>query len=216
MHPAINFTAEWSKTSINILDVTVSLIEGVIETDLYVTPSDSHQYLQSSSCHPGIPYSQALRLNRICKPHFDKLCNDLERFLPERRYSSKLVQKEILWARKIPRNKLLDKKKSQRNDSKLTFNVTYYSVFRRLKSQLKELHVILSCDEDHKKVFPEVSIIGFKKNKNLKSNLVRAALSDINEVGRCQPCGGKRPPCQLCSNMKNTSTFKSKRSNEVY
>ena len=29
-------------------------------------------------------------------------------------------------------------------------------------------------------------------------------------------CGGKRPPSQLCSNMKNTRTFKSKHSNEVY
>ena len=70
-YPTIKFTAEWSKTSINFSDVTVSLIEGVIETDLFVKPTDSHQYLQSSSCHPfdckkGIPYSQALRLNRIC------------------------------------------------------------------------------------------------------------------------------------------------------
>ena len=31
---------------------------------------------------------------------------------------------------------------------------------------------------------------------------MRAALPDINEVGRCDPCGGKRPPCQSCSNMK--------------
>ena len=140
----------------------------------------------------------------------------LERFLLERGYSSKLVRKEILRARKISRNELLDKEKSQGNVSKLTFNVTYYPVFRHLKSQLKELHVILVCDEDHKKVFPEVPIIGFKNNKNLKSHLVRAALPDINEVGRCEPCGGKRPPCQLCNNMKNTSTFKSKHSNEVY
>ena len=134
----------------------------------------------------------------------------MERFLLERGYNSKLVWKEILWARKIPRNELLDKEKSQGNDSKLTFNVTYYPVFRHLKNQLKELHVILACDEAHKKVFPEVPIIGFKNNKNLKSHLVRAALPDINEVGRCKPCGGKRSPCQLCSNMKNTSTFKGK------
>ena len=111
---------------------------------------------------------------------------------------------------------MLDKEKSQGNDSNLTFNVTYYPVFRHQKSQLKELHVILAWDEDHKKVFPEVPIIGFKNNKNLKSRLVRAALAYINEVGRCEPCGGKRPRSQLCSNMKNTSTFKSKRSNEVY
>ena len=59
-------------------------------------------------------------------------------------------------------------------------------------------------------------LIGFKNNKNLKSHLVRATLPDINEVGRCTPCGGKRPSCQLCSNMKNTITFKSKHFNEVY
>ena len=105
----------------------------------------------------------------------------------ERGYSSKLVRKEILRARKIPRNELLDKEKSQGNDSKLTFNVTYYPVFRHLRNLLKESHVILGCDEAHKKVFPEVPIIGCKNNKNLKSHLVRATLPDIFEVGRCKP-----------------------------
>ena len=74
----------------------------------------------------------------------------------------------------------------------------------------------MACDEADKKVFPQVRIIGFKNNKNLKSHFVRAALPDINELGRCEPCSGKRPPCQLCSNMKNTSSFKSKHSNEVF
>ena len=52
MHPTIKFTAYWSKTSINVLEVTVSAAEGVIETDLYVKLTESHQYLLSSSCHP--------------------------------------------------------------------------------------------------------------------------------------------------------------------
>ena len=103
-----------------------------------------------------------------------------------------------------------NKEKSQGNDSKLIFNVTYQPMFRHLKSQLKELHIILASDEDHKKVFAEVPNLGLKKNKNFKSHLVRATLPDINEVGRCKPCGGKRPPCQLCSNMKNESTYESK------
>ena len=62
MHPTIKFTADWSKTSIKFLDVTVSITEGIVETDLYVKPTESHQYLLPSSCHPfyrkkGIPYS---------------------------------------------------------------------------------------------------------------------------------------------------------------
>ena len=70
-------------------------------------------------------------------------------------------------------------------------------MFGQLKPQLKELLVILACDEDHKKLFPEVPFIGFKNSKNLNSHLVRAGLADITEVGRCEACGGKRPPCQL-------------------
>ena len=79
-HPTIKFTAEWSQTSINFLDVTASLIGGKVTTD-------SHQYLHSCSCHPyhckkGIPYSQALRLKRICSDpsSFDTRCNDLEKW----------------------------------------------------------------------------------------------------------------------------------------
>ena len=95
MHPTIKFMADWSKTSINFLDVRVSIAEGVIETDLYVKLTDS-QYLLSSSCNPfyckkGIPYSKALRLNRICSNNyfFDKRCNDFEKYLLERGYSEK-------------------------------------------------------------------------------------------------------------------------------
>ena len=103
MHPTIKFTADWSKTSGNFLDVKVSIAEGVIETDLYVKPTDSHQYLLSSSCHPfyckkGIPYSQVVRLNRSCSNNefFDKRCNDLEKYLLERSYIEKMVRKEIV------------------------------------------------------------------------------------------------------------------------
>ena len=69
-HPTIKFTAEWSKTKINFLDVTVSLENGKIKTDLNVKSTDTYQHLHSSSCHPyhckkGIPYGQMLGLYRI-------------------------------------------------------------------------------------------------------------------------------------------------------
>ena len=81
------------------------------------------------------------------------------------------MRKEILRARKISRNELLDNEKSA--NSILSFNVTYYPAFRHLKSQLEELHAILAYDEDHEKILPEVPIIGLKDNKNLNSHLVR-------------------------------------------
>ena len=86
IHPTVKFTAECSKTQINFLDVTVSLENWNIKIDLYVKPTDTHQYLHSSLCHPyhckkEIRYRQTLRLNRICLDSisFDRRYNDLER-----------------------------------------------------------------------------------------------------------------------------------------
>ena len=73
LHPTIKFTADWSQKSINFLDVTLSLIDSQTETDLYVKPTDSHQYRHFFSCHlcyckkniPHITFRQALRLNLL-------------------------------------------------------------------------------------------------------------------------------------------------------
>ena len=84
-HPAIKFAADWLKEKISFLDVEVTLNNGVLSTDLFVKPTDTHQLLGPASCHPyhckkGIHYSQTLRLNRICSDNnnFDKGCNELD------------------------------------------------------------------------------------------------------------------------------------------
>ena len=63
-HPTIKFTGEWSKEEINFLDVNIRLRNRQLKTDLHIKPTDTHQFLDSTSCHPyhckkGIPYSHA-------------------------------------------------------------------------------------------------------------------------------------------------------------
>ena len=70
-HSTIKYTWEWSKTKISYLDVLVSLEYENISIDVYCKPTDTHQYLDSRSCHSkdakwGIPYGQALRYRKIC------------------------------------------------------------------------------------------------------------------------------------------------------
>ena len=70
-HDTIKFTYKWSDHEIEFLDVKVLNESGVLETDVFIKPTDSHQYLHHSSCHPGackksIPFAQAMRLRRIC------------------------------------------------------------------------------------------------------------------------------------------------------
>ena len=113
-HPTIKFTSEWSKTQIIFLNVTVYLENGKIKINLYVKPTDTHQYLYSSSCHPyckkGIPHSQTLGLNRICSDStsFDRRCNDLERWLLEKGYKEKEVRKQVLRGRAFCKDDLLN------------------------------------------------------------------------------------------------------------
>ena len=72
VHKTIKFTSEISPTKVSFLDTFVILNEdGGISTDLYVKPTDSNNYLLFSSAHPvhckrRIPYSQFLRIRRIC------------------------------------------------------------------------------------------------------------------------------------------------------
>ena len=96
----------------------------------------------------------------------------LEKYILERGYSEKMVRKEILRARAIPRNALLEKVNNQEKQNKITFNIKYHPVFRDVRKILEELHFILASDDGHKKVFPDVPIIGFKiKKKQLKGTL---------------------------------------------
>ena len=95
-HSAIKFAAEYSKEDVrrkffNFLDVNIKLIDGELKTDLFVKPTDTNQFLGPTSCLPyhckkGIPYSQVLKLSRICSDNetFDKRCNDSEKWLMER------------------------------------------------------------------------------------------------------------------------------------
>ena len=76
-HKTIKFTKESSSQSINFLDITVKFThDDKITTTLYCKPTDSHNYLLYSSEHPrhllkGIPYSQFLRVQRICSDILD-------------------------------------------------------------------------------------------------------------------------------------------------
>ena len=70
IHSTIKFTSSHSTNIpfLNVLNVSLTN-DGNISTDLYTKPTDKHQHLLYSSCHPlhtNIPFSLALRLRRIC------------------------------------------------------------------------------------------------------------------------------------------------------
>ena len=85
-HPALKYTWEISDTSLVFLDIKVSIEGNGLCTSVHYKPTDSHSYLLYSSSHPShvknsIPYSQFLRLRRLCSDDSDfslkseEMCN---------------------------------------------------------------------------------------------------------------------------------------------
>ena len=68
--------ADWSKEKVNFLGIKVTLKNGLLSTDLFVKPTDTHHSLDPTFCHSyhckkDMPYIQTLRFNRICSDNSD-------------------------------------------------------------------------------------------------------------------------------------------------
>ena len=75
-HPALKYTWVVSECSIAFLDINVSISGNRLSTSVYYKPTHSHSYSLHSSSHPAhvknsIPYSQFLRLRRLCSDDTD-------------------------------------------------------------------------------------------------------------------------------------------------
>ena len=75
-HPALKYTWEISDTSLAFLDIKLSIEGNGLCTNAHYKPTDSYSYLLYSSSHPShvknsIPYSQFLRLRRLCSDDSD-------------------------------------------------------------------------------------------------------------------------------------------------
>ena len=80
-HPTIRFIVEVSNDKHVFLDTTSRFVDDKVVVDLYTKPTDSHQYLLPTSCHPphcsnNIPYSLALCISSDDEA-FEKRVSDL-------------------------------------------------------------------------------------------------------------------------------------------
>ena len=96
---------------------------GVLSTDLFCKPTDTHRYLHKKSCHPwhtkkAIPYGQALRFRRICSEdrQFQERVGELAGWLKDRGYEESLVNEQIDRVRRLDRTALLANAENRTND----------------------------------------------------------------------------------------------------
>ena len=83
---------------------------------------------------------------------------------------------EILKARTFSRAELLTNQRKKENEDELVLNITYHSSLAQLKIIMTRIHLLLTPNSEHNKVFRGVPIIGFRRYKSLKDSLVRAKI----------------------------------------
>ena len=100
-NPNIKFTYEFSKASVNFLDLSVKLSDGKLQISLYVKPADRSQYFLFQASHPehtkrSIVYSPTLRVSRTCSQEEDykNYCYQMKSWSLRRSYLKHLIDTE--------------------------------------------------------------------------------------------------------------------------
>ena len=218
--PPIKLDWEISKPSINFLDTTCSIQAGKIETTLYTKPTDRHQYLYHSSCHPsnqkkGIPFSQALRIRRICSSteEYIKHTNKLKTHLVNRGYHKQLVNNAIQKALEINRQDLLQIKQNKQTNEKIIPMVTTYHPNTPATSINKATRDLLESNKILNDIFKEYRFItAFKRPQNLRDILIRSKFTEnpqnsitvITNPGT-HKCNRNR--CRTCHYIDSSTNF---------
>ena len=172
-HPSIKFTMDYSKNTINFLDVKVSKSESGITlyTRLFAKPTDTHQYLHATSCHRSIykraiPFGEAVKIKRISSDEEDpqQKLNDLESWLIDRGYTAEVARPEIQKVNSINRNVMLEKTPKHEEDS-VTLILTLFDI-------LKSAHRHIEKSPLLKSVQPKLLRVAFRNPKSLRDKLI--------------------------------------------
>ena len=168
----LSFPHEVSKTCIPFLDLKVKLIDGKLETDLCMKPTDGHHYLHYLSSHPehtkcSVVYNQTLCINRLCSLkkdiNYHKL-NMKKRFI-KWCYPESVIEKEM---KKVRFSK--QGQKSKKVKKGVPFVVTSHPLLDKLSFIIYGNLYLLYMNQEVKNIFtsgPLLDKLSFITYRNL-------------------------------------------------
>lgn len=183
---SIRFTNMCSKKEVNFLDMTVSLVDGRLVTDLYTKSVDTHSYLHAKSFHPpslisSLPKTQFIRIRRICTNTRDykRHANDFIQFFIHRGFRKDKLQRLADEIGATDRNSLLQPKRRVNENldkhSRVVLSLKWHPRLRFLPKLMHTLYDRFSTEYPSlKRTFVEPPIVAFRKNRTIRDILVRA------------------------------------------
>ena len=188
---------------------------------LYTKPTDKHQYLSQSSCHPRhtkrtIPFSLPLRLRRICSSDetFKLRTNELRTYLNKRGYNPSFLNQEIGRVNGIPRSDAIATKDTSDTNQpiRVPLVVTYNPALRSVSSIIHKHFNILSSSPRCANVFKATPLVAFRRTNNLSDLLVSAKLRNPTQKNLPHGsfrCGDNCLTCNYITDGRTSYTFHS-------
>lgn len=209
-HPSLKYTCDVAK-EVNVLDTKLKVVGVCVESTLYCKPTDTHSYLQYDSSHPttcknNIPYSQYLRVRRICSnvDEYDKQSAVMTAHFVKQGYPRAMLERHRNKAKQTDRNTLLEKVSSQDKSNRIVLPITYHPINVGVTKVVKHHFKDLQTDEVVGHVFKDQPMIAYRKDKNLKDLLVRARIPGSIEIGGTSKCNRSR--CLTCHHVNSDKT----------
>ena len=202
----IKLKCNFAKDNLEFLDLRIMIINGRLETEIFVKPTNLQIFLDYTSNHPthcknAIVYSQALRVVELCsqpdsaKKHLENLS---EKFRI-RNYPESVIKESISRAESKSRTDLIfgQRKQKVKNDKKVRLIFTHNSKNPPLHKWLREGKKFLTTPEG-KEIGKNLQIVS-RQPKNLKQ-LVTGLKGKAFSEERMQP--SSNPGCFKCNICK--------------
>ena len=216
-HPSLNFTWVISDAQLPFLDLCLKPTSDRLLTSIHYKETDTHSYLNYTSSHPArcknsIPYSQFLRLRRICSEEndFENKSKEMASFFRSRGYPSNVVQRAQERVSTIPRDTII----SERSDvtcaqPTIPLVLTYHPTNAVVKNIMTRNFHLLRDDPDTGDIYRPLRVLcAYRRDNNLRDSLVRSHLNETTasvEDRGTFPCG--RPRCNTCAHTNASPTI---------
>jgi hypothetical protein len=219
-HPSIKLSHTVGQ-SVNFLDCTFTILGTNVTSTIFYKDTDTHSYLHyhsshSSKCKESIPYSQFLRLRKICSDpgDFEKKAKEMSDFFLAHHYPDSLVSTALQQAKTKSRTELLYTSNSDQTNTRIPLVLTYHPANFAIKNILYRNYSILQEDPDLQPLFPQKPLLAYRREKNIKDMLVKSTVKPTSDdVIGTFTCGRNR--CITCQHVSQDTLIRGPKSTFV-
>ena len=162
------------------MDLLIRLLAGRISTSIFYKPTDAHAYLDYNSSHSlstrnNIPFSQFLRLRRLCSDNedFTTQCSLMVEFFRRRNYPASVLTQSLERAKGIPREAALLPSPCSQEDRPIVV-IPYHPHNLPIKRILLDNWYLLKNDLNVGEAFTSAPLVAYKRLRNIRDQLIRS------------------------------------------